>query len=289
MGLLITNIQRMCMQDGPGIRTTVFLKGCTLSCPWCSNPENISNVKQYWFNEEKCADHRGKSDQCELCPGIKIAGHSISGNAANECPFGAMGIFGREYEATELVNALMKDMLYWKHGGGVTFSGGEPLVQAGELLPALKLLKEYSVHIALETALHIPTEAIETVLELVDLFIVDLKIVKQENYGSLQGYHSSLFGNNVNYLDNRQKELLFRVSCSDEIAQRNESAKQLKGFLRKHSRYPVELYMLHNMGSDKYRTLGLPAPIEYRGNIELMNELMEWIKTEGGDAAVIAF
>ena len=124
MKVRITNIQRFCLSDGPGIRTTVFLKGCNLNCPWCANPENI----EYEFNDY------------------------IKDN-------GEKGIFGYDIELENLFEEIMKDKEYYKmNNGGVTFSGGEPLLQIKRLEPILKKLKENKINICFETALNIPKD-----------------------------------------------------------------------------------------------------------------------------------
>ena len=138
MGILVTNIQRMCMQDGPHPYDS-FLKGCPLHCPWCCNPENIRFDKQFYFIEEICTVNRGTSNFA-----IIVLQRTFTMSYPGQspcCPFDAIGVYGKNYDAQELVRILLKDRLYWE-GGGVTFSGGESIDAGQELLPAMRLLKE---------------------------------------------------------------------------------------------------------------------------------------------------
>ena len=139
--MLITNIQRFSLHDGPWIRTTVFLKGCNLRCPWCANPENLSFQKEEYVKD-----------------GIK-------------------GIYGYEISGEELEKEILKDKIYYEDGGGVTFSGGEALLAFKELEPLLKKLKEDKINICVETALMVKNELLEIALNYVDLFIIDIKIL----------------------------------------------------------------------------------------------------------------
>ena len=150
--ILLTNIQRFSLHDGPGIRTTVFLKGCSLRCPWCSNPENLNPNPEKYVNN------------------------------------GLSGVYGREYNTDELYIEVVKDLAFYdgdwssleleEMPGGVTFSGGECLLQMDRLEPLLERLKAEKIHTAVETCLFAPAYQLSIAIKYIDLFYVDIKIDK---------------------------------------------------------------------------------------------------------------
>lgn len=178
--LIITNIQRMCFHDGPGIRTTVFAKGCSLHCPWCANPENMNSSEEQYEKD------------------------------------GEQGVYGKRYSTSELIDILLRDKDFWMTDGGVTFSGGEPLLQAKALRDVLKGLKEQQIHIAAETALFIPTENIHQILSYIDCFIVDVKIMESTSCKEVLGGELELYKRNVDILYQNGKLSVFRVPCCPE-------------------------------------------------------------------------
>ena len=218
--ILITNIQRMCFHDGPGIRTTVFMKGCNLHCPWCSNPENLS------FEKEEYEE------------------------------YGAKGIYGKFYGPQELVDLLMRDQKFWEMGGGVTFSGGEPFMQAESLLPVLRFLKERRVHTAVETALFVPKKNIREVLPYIDYFIVDVKLLDKNKCRKILGGELSIYFENVRLLCQKRKLKLFRIPCCPEFTFTGENKGLLADFLYRYHDVPVQVFSVHNLGEKKYESLG---------------------------------
>ena len=146
MAVRITNIQHFSLDDGPGIRTTVFLKGCNLTCPWCCNPENISSeIESYSHNNQKES-------------------------------------FGYDITLEELEKEILKDeVFYSENDGGVTFSGGEPLLQIKELEPLLKSLRSKNINICFETALSVPSELLEMAIEYIDEIFIDVKILDKND------------------------------------------------------------------------------------------------------------
>lgn len=217
---MITNIQRMCFHDGPGIRTTVFTKGCSLRCPWCSNPENLSAAPERYVRD------------------------------------GIHGIYGQEYRAEELVETLLKDQDFWGETGGITFSGGEALLQAEALAQVLKMLKEYGVQIALETALFVPEENLQHVLPYIDYGIVDVKLLNPAACKEVLGGDLELYRNNVSLFYGSGRLKLFRVPCCGEYTFTEENRGLLKEFFREFSGVPVQLFSIHSLGEKKYQSLG---------------------------------
>jgi len=227
MSLLVVNIQRCSFYDGPGIRTTVFLKGCSLRCPWCSNPECISPNPQIYFNEEKCLKIKGIN--CSECikscffyqikspkDVIKINTNSTDilnycRNWAKNCPTEAIGIYGEKFEVNKLLKILTMDKhFYDKSGGGVTFSGGEPLLQTKELAKCLKKLKKRGIHTCIETSLFCSPDSLDLIKKLVDLFIIDIKILDPKECKKYLKGDLEIYLKNVEKILRSQKTCIFR-------------------------------------------------------------------------------
>ena len=230
MSIRVSNIQRMCFEDGPGIRTTVFLKGCSIHCPWCSNPENISFEKQQYYDEAK---------------NIK-------------------GEYGKDYNTEELIEVLKKDKKFWGQDGGITFSGGEVLMQAVQLEGVWKKLKEENIHLAVETALFVPEEFLHIAMKYIDFFYVDVKILLKEQCKQLLGGSLDLYLKNVEVLTDYvsktknttfEKKICFRVPCSQEYVLEEKNQDMLCRFFEKYKEYPIEIFAIHNLGEKKYKLL----------------------------------
>lgn len=181
----IVNIQRLSTEDGPGIRTTVFFKGCPLACSWCHNPESISPHPQLQWYATRCLGCRTCLDTCEN-DGLSLDGDRLTidrsrcqacGRCAEACPANALEILGKKISAGELVDELLKDRAFFeKSGGGVTLSGGEPLMQAQFSLAVLQGLKTAGIHTALDTCGLASRQTIAQLLPYTDLVLYDLKI-----------------------------------------------------------------------------------------------------------------
>lgn len=247
MSVRITNIQRMCFDDGPGIRTTVFLKGCSIHCPWCSNPENLS------FERQAC---NGKE-------------------------------YGRSYEPEELVQILKKDQKFWGADGGVTFSGGEALMQAPGLEEVWRLLKKEQIHIAAESALFVPTDYLRIAMKYIDFFYVDVKILDPVPCKAILGGDIELYLRNVALLAENHSNIHFRVPCSEESVLKKENVRLLYDFFEQYSRYPIQIFALHNLGEKKYRDLGLEPPIVKSVSMEVLEELKGNLEKRGCQAEII--
>lgn len=265
MSILVTNIQRQCFHDGPGLRTTVFLKGCSLHCPWCSNPENIDSNRQYYFHDSKCIR---QGNQCIINPrcnmlmdkNLKKYSNILAENDQN-CSVGAIGYFGTEYTSEQLYEELVKDRKYWKSDGGITLSGGEPLLQITAMEPLLKKLSEEKVHIAAETALFVPEKNLINAIKYIDFFYVDVKILISEQCMKILGGNLDQYLKNVNYLVEKGKTVVFRVPCIDGFTMEENNIHKLTIFLKRYKNIPVELLAGHDLGKNKYVSLGLIPPL----------------------------
>jgi pyruvate formate lyase activating enzyme len=219
---LVTNIQRYALQDGPGIRTTVFLKGCPLACAWCHNPENISRQPQVMVVETRCL----RCGEClAACPQPSAAvlapdpvtlrapaGCTHCGACVDACPTGARTLLGQEWTVEEVMNAVVRDRLFYESsGGGLTVSGGEPLLQFDFLQALLAAAKAEEIHTALDTCGFAPEGRLLELLPLVDLFLYDLKAINEEQHLRLTGVSNRLILDNLRRLADLQAQLWLRI------------------------------------------------------------------------------
>jgi len=191
----VFNVQRASFHDGPGIRTTVFLKGCPLRCPWCHNPEGVAAAPEVLVSETRCL-HCGSCVEACARPGgplpagsaLGSAGCAACGRCAEACPSGAREIAGRTWSVGEVLGEVLRDRLtYEESGGGVTFSGGEPLAQAGFLLGCLDACREAGLHTAVDTCGFAAPAVVAEVAQRADLLLWDLKMLDPDRHLALTG------------------------------------------------------------------------------------------------------
>ena len=257
--ILLTNIQRFSLHDGPGIRTTVFLKGCSLRCPWCSNPENLLPTTQRYFKD------------------------------------GIEGTYGKYMNPDELVQECLKDKGFyegklrkdqWKITdakaidllpGGVTLSGGEALLQTEALIPVYERLRENGIHIAVETALFIPSYLLEITIAYIDFFYVDMKILDPERCKAVEHGDLKLYEANLERLIETDVPVVIRVPViggyTDAVENRRAVKEKIKQYMTRVLK--VELIKEHNLGESKYRSLDMQ--MDYHG---VEDSLMEEYKIE---------
>ena len=253
----IFDIQRFSVSDGPGIRTTVFFKGCNLKCVWCHNPESQSSASEMLFYKNKCVNC-GKCK--ELCAN-SLEKCSLCGKCVIECPTEARTIAGKEYTADEVVRELVKDKrLYENSGGGVTFSGGECMLQTDFLTELLKRCKEEGLHTAVDTAGHIPFEYFERIMPYTDLFLYDVKCFDAEIHKRYTGVTNELILENLTKLLATDKSVYIRIPVIEGINDSAEEMKRIKSFLDEHGAPEnIELLPYHALGESKYEALGKKA------------------------------
>lgn len=270
---IIFDIQRNSFVDGPGIRTTVFFKGCNLKCAWCHNPESQSAKPQMMFYKDKCTGcGKCKSvcphhlEQCELC-----------GKCTLYCPVDARKVCGKEHTVDEVLKEVLKDQAFYEtSGGGVTFSGGECMLQIDFLAEILKKCKENGIHTAVDTAGHIPFESFEKILPYTDLFLYDIKIFDSQKHKQYVGVGNELILENLKKLFERKAKLWIRIPIIPDVNDSIEEIQKIKDFLKTiGTPEKIELLPYHAMGENKYRAIGKEPQIFKTPDAENMKRLKE--------------
>lgn len=246
--LLVTNIQRFSLHDGPGLRTTVFFKGCSLRCPWCSNPENLINYPQKYIKD------------------------------------GFKGIYGRYFSSEKLVNECLKDKNFYEGKlknpqswrieqgtdieflpGGVTFSGGECLLQMDMLVPVCERLHSTNTHIAVETSLFVSKQKLELALKHIDFFYVDIKILDYVLCKEIEKGNLDIYLTNLDRLMITSIPVVVRVPVIGGMTDDENNRIKVKKLIEKYKNriLKVELIKEHNLGESKYQSLNMN--MRYKG------------------------
>ena len=260
MKLLVTNIQRFSLHDGPGIRTTVFLKGCSLHCPWCCNPENLSFQPQFFYRKKQCVAINGKCPygECVLADQLVTPEKldTLTEEDKNRCKSGAIGIYGRWYTEDELYSELMKDEPFWGKDGGITFSGGESLLQWDALAGLLDRLKKNGTHLCVETSLFIPHEIVLKALALIDHWIVDVKLLDEERVRRVLGGDEKLYLQNFEAVVGSGRTVWVRHPRIKGYTDDKETESAIQMLLQQYPNLEYQALEEHHLGSEKYASLG---------------------------------
>jgi pyruvate formate lyase activating enzyme len=272
---LILNLQRLSTEDGSGIRTTVFFKGCPMHCAWCHNPESISPKPQVHWIKVRCIGCKTCLETCKL-KAVDVRDDEIiinrsvcngCGDCAAACPGNAMELLGDRFDVAELIKELVKDRTYFeKSNGGVTLSGGEPTLQTEFALELLKSLNGMRVHTALDTCGICSKEKLQTLLPYVDLVLYDLKEADDQRHRQFTGMGNRLVFENLlitaNYIRQHKghPNLWIRTPLIPGSTANEMNITALGKFLGENLKDVVdrwELCAFNNLCRDKYRRLGL--------------------------------
>ena len=216
---IVFNIQKFSVNDGPGIRTTVFLKGCPLSCIWCHNPESKRAYPELMYTADKCV----MCGKCaNVCPknvhSFENGKHILArencvggGKCEEECLYEAVEVAGKEKSVDEVIEEVLKDKIFYEtSNGGVTLSGGEPLLQYEFSLEVLKRAKQEGLHTAIETCGYTSEERIREIAQYVDLFLFDYKITNADLHKKYTGVSNEKIINNLRVLNSMGKQIILR-------------------------------------------------------------------------------
>ena len=249
---IIFDIEHGSFVDGPGIRTTVFFKGCNLKCAWCHNPESQSQKPQMMFFKDKCI-------ACGRCKNICPNGLSkcdLCGKCEIFCPQNARKISGKEIDAKELFDEIEKYADFSGQDGGITFSGGECMLQIDFLQEMLRLCKLENIHTAVDTAGNVKWENFEKILPYTDMFLYDVKSTYSDIHKKYTGVGNELILNNLARLINMQKRVWIRVPVIPGINDTVEEMVRIKKFVTENGGVEkIELLPYHKMGEGKSEAL----------------------------------
>ncbi len=282
---MLCNLQRYATHDGPGIRTVVFFKGCSLSCRWCQNPESQSLKADLLFDERLCLEHCQRCNSQTFCiqkqphsTQVVINRHALTTDLKIElaecCPTGAMSLCGEDIAVETLLSRLMKDRSFYQRSqGGVTLSGGEPFMHREYLLALIQRLALEKIHTAAETCLHVPWAYIDPAVQFINLWLIDIKHTDPEKFSVWTKGKLSLIESNLTKLGQAGADVVFRVPI---IPGFNATQTELKEIIHQAADFydrfggGRELHLLpyHTYGIHKYHLLGLP----YSCDTEALNE-----------------
>lgn len=261
----VFNIQKYSIHDGPGIRTTVFFKGCPLACLWCHNPESIAPKPEIIFGSNKCI---GCGDCVKTCPkeAMQVVEQTVRKEAANcigceacvtVCPTGAIEQAGKKMTEAEILKEIEKDRVFYEEsGGGVTFSGGECLMQPEFLTGLLTACKARGLHTALDTSGYASWQTIAGLKDAVDLFLYDLKLMDDKQHRKYTGVSNKLILENLQKLANNGKLIWVRVPVIPGINDDDANLQAMGAFLYSLQIRDVFLLPYHNIAVNKYTRLG---------------------------------
>lgn len=285
---LVINIQKCSIHDGPGIRSTIFFKGCPLECIWCHNPESQEYTKEVLYNEEKCTNCKTCKSKCpesaiyeeydKICLNKDKCKHCET--CLDYCLNNAREIVGKEYSVGDLVKEIKKDMMFYEQShGGVTLSGGEVMTQDIEYIQQLiDSLTSKGIHVAIDTCGYAKSENYEKIAKKADLFLYDIKFIDEEKHIKYTGKSNDLILNNLKLLSQEGANINIRIPLIKgmNVDDENKEVKNIIEFLKPLNIKKVNLLPYHNIGMHKYKKLYK----EYEG-IELekpSDEKLEEIK-----------
>lgn len=264
---LIFDIKRYAIHDGPGIRTTIFLKGCPLRCVWCHNPESWLPSPQRLYKHNKCI---GCGICIKNCP-QKVLTMTKEGIASNEnlcrfcgtcsdnCPALAMEICGREWNMEDLIREIEKEHSVMQHGkGGVTISGGEPLMHPEFTLGLLGILGNLGIHRAVDTTLFANPEVVEKIAGNCELFLIDLKCMDNDIHKKFTGVSNELILRNIGMIASIRHPYYIRIPLISEVNATEENIASTIEFLSSLPERPeiVDLLLYHDIGKGKHERMG---------------------------------
>jgi len=262
---IIFNIQRYSIHDGPGIRTTVFLKGCPLNCWWCQNPESQLSGQEIVFWEDRCIGCGACSTICpsgaiQIKNGIPVTEKEkciLCGKCIEKCPALAREMIGKKLTAEEIIKEVEKDLVFYEEsGGGVTFSGGEPLEQPEFLESLLDGCKQKKIHTAVDTSGYISWEILSKISSKVDLFLYDLKIMDNKRHKKYTGVFNEIILENLKKLSLVHNNIFIRFPVIPGINDDYQNITEMGEFLSYLKIAQVNLLPYHRIGIDKYGRLG---------------------------------
>ena len=272
---IVFNVQRFTIHDGPGMRTELFLKGCPLRCPWCGNPESHRPYREPGVYKSKCISEK----KCGMC--MQVCGRegalvfnrgrltSIDRDrcircmaCADACPSDAIKQWGVEMTVDQCMSLILRDRDYYdRSGGGVTISGGEPLLQSDFVAAIFKRCRQEGIHTCCESTLHVKWDDVEKILPCTDLFISDLKHMDTDVHRKYTGAGNELLLENMKRLADTGVELILRIPVIPGVNDDDDNIKASADFIERELKGRVrtlQLLSFMRLGVEKYDSLGMP-------------------------------
>lgn len=286
---IVFDIKKYATDDGPGIRTTIFFKGCPLRCWWCHNPEGQEQKPELMYKRKRCI----RCGECvNICPrgAIALGPKQVSinrklcdvcGRCSKECPTGALTIIGKEMSLVEVSKEIEKDMIFYKEsGGGITVSGGEPLFQVDFLNAVLEDCREKDISTAVDTSGYALPSALEKIGDKVDLFLFDVKVMDDKTHKKYTGVSNKLILANLKRLVENGSDILIRLPIIPGINDGGDNVSKTAQFALSMGIENLSLLPYHRAGIEKYKSLNRPyklmktqAPSDQ--NLRLIKERFE--------------
>ena len=289
--LKVTEIQRFCMHDGPGVRTTVFLKGCPLRCAWCHNPETQKSTRELAFYQNKCIMCGSCVNACKNSAHAINERHTVDrkkctlcSECAKKCPTGALDICGTDMSIEEILSVLEKDRAFYGDIGGITLSGGEPLGQNDAALELILACKEKGFNTAIETCGYVDSDVLEKVIPFVDLFLWDIKDTDAERHKQYTGVTNEKILKNLALADASGAKIRLRCILVNGVNTTEHHYREVaKIALSLSGCEGVEIIPYHAYGGTKAVFIGAldNGKSEWIPNSEQINEAKNIIKNMG--------
>ena len=294
---IVFDIKRFAIHDGPGIRTSVFLKGCPLNCLWCQNPEGISGGITLWYFHSRCIRC---GDCISSCPEKALSAHPQSshyiridrslcsncGACVKVCPSTALSFVGKRLEHEEVVEELRKDETFYKSsGGGITLTGGDPFAQTAFSRAILEEMKNSGIHTAIETCLLASRVELESLVPYVDLFLVDLKVEEATKHVEYTGASNERIKENFAWLAKNHGEIVVRIPIIPGYTDTEENLRGIGSYVAAiDPAIPIELVNFNPLARDKYLVLCEEYPLKQIDSVvsaERMERLRQLISRTG--------
>ncbi|MEG1501027.1 MAG: glycyl-radical enzyme activating protein [Clostridiales bacterium] len=273
---IIFNIMKYSIHDGPGIRTTVFLKGCPLHCLWCHNPESMDKEIQVLYEEKLCTN-------CGLCAGAK-ANSPIDAPWLDQCPQQALSLCGKDLSPQEILDEVEKDAVFFSEsGGGITFSGGEPLLQKDFLQEMLQEAQKRSIDRVVDTCGYAAQDTIEEIFPLVNLWLYDIKCLDKQRHKQLTGLDNQIILDNLLFLAAKKAALRIRLPIIPQFNDQENIQDTIDFLQNLPQKYPVDLLPYHRLGQDKYQKIGAKSALANidEPNLQYMQNIAKKFKKVG--------
>ncbi len=294
---MISDIQKFSLHDGPGIRTVVFLKGCNMRCPWCHNPESIAGEKTLEFLSTKCI----ACGSCvRVCPSgalrldreglhLERAVCNACGACAEVCPTHALSMIGRRMSVDEVFKIVVSDKLYYDNSsGGVTISGGEPLIQPRFTASLLQKCREAGIDTAIESNLCVPQQVLESIVPYLNRLYCDLKLYNDTSHRKVTGKSNKAVLNNIRFVSTLGIPIIVRTPIIPGFTDTEENIRSIAAFL---ATVPIQAYELlpyNPFAAQKHLDIGIPYGITSDRTSRLTMDILKSIAASEGAPVVVS-